>query len=550
MANQIINDPKDYSEVLRLIETTDPNHADTFNPLFKRLLDNSAFLKAAQDALKLATDTHAVDPAKHISDAERTAWNAKETPTGAQQKIDAALAALIEGAPGALDTLNELAAAMGDDPNFAATVINRIAAAEQDATTHKADYTQHKETVATELDYGHVKVGDGISVDNGTISTKIGIVDVNNEEFVPEMEVDILETTDVSADFPTYDTYTDDVGNFTSIVEDGDFIYAASQSTTKGIVKLSKSDMSLVAANYTINEIRTLFVDDLYIYAIPMYSPSVTANQVIRKLNKSDLSLVATSVVDFRWVRNAAMDNDFIYVCGHGTLLGYKKINKSNLVVVGENKTLDTEWWTIVVDATHLYITHGAVAGAYNTARTVKIDKVTLAQVAQSATSYSRDTKIIDMDANFLIAAIYPNSTTTGDVYALLRKSDLLIERQILQSSAPAIFDLNIAKYKDGFIYSTVSSTEVIKVAVADWSLALRRTGLSCQSITVIQDRVYLGVLTGTTPSISRTEDIAGRPTLQEPYYNGSGYVLTNPGHELKRVTYRIKQILRRVITG
>lgn len=41
--------------------------------------------------------------------------------------ISAALNGLIQGAPGALDTLNELAAAMGDDPNFAATVTNALA---------------------------------------------------------------------------------------------------------------------------------------------------------------------------------------------------------------------------------------------------------------------------------------------------------------------------------------------------------------------------------------------------------------------------------------
>src|SRR5215217_268921 len=42
--------------------------------------------------------------------------------------VTAAVAALIDGAPGAIDTLNELAAALGDDPNFAATVNAAIAA--------------------------------------------------------------------------------------------------------------------------------------------------------------------------------------------------------------------------------------------------------------------------------------------------------------------------------------------------------------------------------------------------------------------------------------
>lgn len=38
-----------------------------------------------------------------------------------------AIAALVNGAPGALDALNELAAAMGNDPNFATTVTNALA---------------------------------------------------------------------------------------------------------------------------------------------------------------------------------------------------------------------------------------------------------------------------------------------------------------------------------------------------------------------------------------------------------------------------------------
>lgn len=41
--------------------------------------------------------------------------------------VQAALAALVDSSPGALDTLNELAAALGDDPNFAATVMNALA---------------------------------------------------------------------------------------------------------------------------------------------------------------------------------------------------------------------------------------------------------------------------------------------------------------------------------------------------------------------------------------------------------------------------------------
>jgi len=51
MANQPINDPVTYSEVLRLLETTDLVHKDTFNPLFARLINNDAFIKAFTEQL-------------------------------------------------------------------------------------------------------------------------------------------------------------------------------------------------------------------------------------------------------------------------------------------------------------------------------------------------------------------------------------------------------------------------------------------------------------------------------------------------------------------
>ena len=41
-------------------------------------------------------------------------------------EVDTLIANLIQGAPGALDTLNELAAALGDDANFAATVASQL----------------------------------------------------------------------------------------------------------------------------------------------------------------------------------------------------------------------------------------------------------------------------------------------------------------------------------------------------------------------------------------------------------------------------------------
>jgi len=46
-----------------------------------------------------------------------------------QALVDAGLANLVDASPATLDTLNELAAALADDPNFAATVTARLAGA-------------------------------------------------------------------------------------------------------------------------------------------------------------------------------------------------------------------------------------------------------------------------------------------------------------------------------------------------------------------------------------------------------------------------------------
>jgi phage-related tail fiber protein len=49
--------------------------------------------------------------------------------------VAAAIAKLVDSSPGALDTLNELARALGNDPNFATTMVNELAKKAEHATT-------------------------------------------------------------------------------------------------------------------------------------------------------------------------------------------------------------------------------------------------------------------------------------------------------------------------------------------------------------------------------------------------------------------------------
>lgn len=82
-------------------------------------------LVAAVNELKTAIDAIAGGGGAAISDGTTgtgTTWSSSKIST----EISTALSALTSGAPGALDTLDELAAALGDDANFAATITTAL----------------------------------------------------------------------------------------------------------------------------------------------------------------------------------------------------------------------------------------------------------------------------------------------------------------------------------------------------------------------------------------------------------------------------------------
>lgn len=57
-----------------------------------------------------------------------TVWSSDKTDGEIDSRVATAVADLIDASPATLNTLNELAAALGDDPNFATTVAGNIAA--------------------------------------------------------------------------------------------------------------------------------------------------------------------------------------------------------------------------------------------------------------------------------------------------------------------------------------------------------------------------------------------------------------------------------------
>ena len=83
----------------------------------------AAISAAATDATTKANAAQAAAISTAAADATSKAATAVST---ANTYTDGKITALITGAPETLDTLNELAAALGDDPNFATTVTTLI----------------------------------------------------------------------------------------------------------------------------------------------------------------------------------------------------------------------------------------------------------------------------------------------------------------------------------------------------------------------------------------------------------------------------------------
>lgn len=93
-------------------------------------------------------------------DTDTTLAANSDTRIASQKAVKAAIAAAVAGllnsAPGALDTLNELAAALGDDPNFAATVTAAIAGKQA-----SLGYTPVQQGTGTGQSANHIKIGWG-----------------------------------------------------------------------------------------------------------------------------------------------------------------------------------------------------------------------------------------------------------------------------------------------------------------------------------------------------------------------------------------------------
>ena len=108
---------------------------------------------------KAAADQAIVD-AKALLDAEQAAQDARldvlEGDENVEGSIDNHIKNVIDGSPAALDTLNELAEALGDDADFAGTITDLVA-------QHKLDDASARATMKSELDAKDTEIENALN---------------------------------------------------------------------------------------------------------------------------------------------------------------------------------------------------------------------------------------------------------------------------------------------------------------------------------------------------------------------------------------------------
>ncbi len=73
MAKFVTKDPPEFSTEMRMLEPTDPAHANLLNPMIEQLLNNDVFLKAVANAAK----EHMQNNEIHVTEQDKELWDAK-----------------------------------------------------------------------------------------------------------------------------------------------------------------------------------------------------------------------------------------------------------------------------------------------------------------------------------------------------------------------------------------------------------------------------------------------------------------------------------------
>jgi len=161
---------------------------------------------SANPTLAAGEAGYETDTAKFKLGNGSTAWNSLAYAGVNQSDIEDAVNAVIDGAPGVLDTLNELAAALNNDEDFSTTIVNAL-------TTHANNTTNVHGIANTALLITQELLTAELNTVNGEIDTHInattnvhGITNTANLVYQAELasEVATLNTNKAPVESPSF----------------------------------------------------------------------------------------------------------------------------------------------------------------------------------------------------------------------------------------------------------------------------------------------------------------------------------------------------------
>ena len=191
------------------------------DPKFSTTINNALALKAPLSSPALTGTPTAPTAAQSVNNTQiaTTAF------------VKSAIAAMVGSAPAALDTLNELAAALGNDPNFATTMLNALAGKQplDNTLTNLSG-----KDVAGLLAY--LGLGETINKASGAMQKSANGADISDvSAFRNALQLGTAATRDVGADNASKLL---DLDSFRSMMSGNGYIYIPCIATTGNPVKL------------------------------------------------------------------------------------------------------------------------------------------------------------------------------------------------------------------------------------------------------------------------------------------------------------------------
>jgi len=234
-----------------------PGSLDTLNELAASIGDDADFANTVNDNIATA-EANAISHANSVASSAQTA---------AEGYADSAIANLINSAPDALNTLDELANALGDDANFSATVTNSLANKINYITDTSANFTAANAVTTANVLYvesdqaSYLRVGDGstnyndldfvgkdyadliLSQHNSTTTNVHGIADTG--DLIDQTDFDALND-DVNTVSSSLSSHGSATTNVHGIVDTSDLLVGADKTELQGDLSTHNSSTTSV----------------------------------------------------------------------------------------------------------------------------------------------------------------------------------------------------------------------------------------------------------------------------------------------------------------